>query len=234
MMSLREIQAQQRGPKRCLNANARPLLTTGGSFMTRCAWMLCFGAAIFTLAGCQDPSPPREIVSIEGSSQPRAGERGERAEPDWSEAVSAVRRGDSVEIRLQAPIDDNQLADLAGLTGLRRLNLPRSQISDSGLARLPDLTPALELLRLGSPRIGDAGLASIAELKQLRFLHLIDSPVTDEGLAHLRRMTWLESFYLDGGQATDAGLSELIKALPNLHFHRDQQHLPDDPRSDDH
>ena len=157
------------------------------------------------------------------------------SEPTWQAAVDAVRRGDSVEIRLNStPIEDAQLADLAGLTELRRINLPRSQISDQGLERIVQEVPLLEQLRLGSPQITDVGLASIAQLKQLRFLHLIDVPLTDAGLKHLEQMTWLESFYLDGGNVTDAGLSALIEALPELHFHRDQQHLPGDPRSDGH
>jgi hypothetical protein len=157
------------------------------------------------------------------------------SEPTWEEAVEAVRRGDTVEIRLKgAPIDDAQLADLRGLTELRRLNLPNSQISDRGLEVIAKEVPQLELLRLGSPRVTDAGLATIAQLKKLRFLHLLDMPITDAGLKHLEQMTWLESFYLDGGAVTDRGLSSLIEALPELHFHRDQQHLPGDPRSDDH
>ena len=47
-------------------------------------------------------------------------------------------------------------------------------------------------------------------------------------------MEQLESFYLDGGRVTEDGLMALLEALPKLHFHRDQQHLPDDPRADDH
>jgi hypothetical protein len=68
----------------------------------------------------------------------------------------------------------------------------------------------------------------------LRFLHLIDVPVTDAGIAHLQSMSRLESFYLDGGRCTDDGLRALLRALPDLHFHLDQLHLPGDPKADDH
>jgi hypothetical protein len=71
-------------------------------------------------------------------------------------------------------------------------------------------------------------------MNSLRFLHLIDVPITDAGLAHVSGMTWLESFYLDGGDCTDAGLRGLLQALPELHFHRDQLHLPDDPHAHPH
>ena len=57
-------------------------------------------------------------------------------------------------------------------------------------------------------------------------------PVTDEGIRAIHGMTWLESFYLDGGNATDEGLRQLLTALPELHFHRDQLHIPSDDRHD--
>lgn len=155
-------------------------------------------------------------------------------EPTWTEAAEAVRRGESIEIRLKAAIEDAQLAELKGLTDLRRINLPESQISDAGLAVIAKEVPQLELLRIGSPKITDAGLTTVAQMKKLRFLHLIEVPITDAGLKHLEPMTWLESFYLDGGKATDEGLSALITALPELHFHLDQQHLPGDPNCDKH
>ena len=47
-------------------------------------------------------------------------------------------------------------------------------------------------------------------------------------------MEYLESFYVDGGSTTDAGLSELLEALPGLHIHLDQRHLDNDPRAHDH
>jgi hypothetical protein len=92
----------------------------------------------------------------------------------------------------------------------------------------------LELLRFGSPHISDDGLAVVSTLPSLRFLPLIDVPITDAGLQHLHSMSGLESFYLDGGRCTDEGLYALLRALPGLHFHRDQLHLPDDPHRHPH
>jgi hypothetical protein len=43
----------------------------------------------------------------------------------------------------------------------------------------------------------------------------------------------LESFYLDGGHASDEGLRRLIAKRPDLHMHLDQTHLPGDPNADD-
>jgi hypothetical protein len=204
--------------------------------------VMCLGALMLLVtSGCdsqsklpQDAARP-ESAELGTASAANASPAIAPVEPTWAEAVEAVRRGESVEIRLQrVPVEDAQLADLAGLTKLQRLNLPHSRIDDAGLERIVREVPRLELLRLGSPAITDQGLATIAKLKNLRFLHLIDVPITDAGLKHIEPMTWLESLYLDGGQATDAGLSALIAALPELHFHRDQQHLPGDPHRDKH
>ncbi len=75
----------------------------------------------------------------------------------------------------------------------------------------------------------------IAGLSKLRFLHLIDVPITDAGLAKLASMKNLESLYLDRvDNVTDQGLEKLLKALPAVHFHRDQQHMPGDPNDDHH
>ena len=136
-------------------------------------------------------------------------------------------------LRLGAPLGDAGAAHLAAAQQLEVLNLPEADISDVGLASLATL-PRLQLLRIHSPRMSDAGLPHIAAIKSLRFVHLIDVPVTDAGLKHLYEMTWLESFYLDGGRCTDEGLSALLKALPDLHFHKDQLHLPDDPHAHPH
>ena len=67
-------------------------------------------------------------------------------------------------------------------------------------------------------------------MPELRWLHLMEVPLTDQGLEVFRSMTKLESLYLDGDRATDEGLSNLVLARPDLHFHQDQLHLPGDPR----
>jgi hypothetical protein len=136
-------------------------------------------------------------------------------------------------LKLGAPIGDDGAARLAAAQRLEIVNLPRADITDAGLASLARL-PRLQLLRISGRRVTDVGLSHIAGMKALRFLHLIDVPVTDAGLTHLYGMTWLESFYLDGGECTEEGLSALLRALPHLHFHKDQLHLPDDPHAHPH
>jgi hypothetical protein len=134
---------------------------------------------------------------------------------------------------LHGRVDDAWIHQIAALSGIRHLNLPDAQFTNAGLRTLAAL-PRLELLRFRSTHVNDEGMRTVATFPALRFLHLIDVPITDEGLAHLHGMADLESFYLDGGRCTDAGLQDLLQALPQLHFHRDQLHLPDDPHAHPH
>lgn len=136
-------------------------------------------------------------------------------------------------LKLGATVDDAVLAQLVRAPQLTTLNLPNAQFTDAGLVSIATL-PNLQLLRFHSSQVTDAGLLPVSQMQSLRFLHLIDVPITDAGLEHLHGMTWLESFYLDGGDCTDDGLYALLKALPDLHFHKDQLHLPDDPHAHPH
>ncbi len=136
-------------------------------------------------------------------------------------------------LHLRTEIGDKEIAALAQLRELEVLDLPLATgVTDAGLKALEG-HPKLRLVRLRAPRVTDAGLASWPRLPELRWLHLMEVPLTDAGLETFRLMPKLESLYLDGDRATDDGLSALITARPDLHFHRDQVHLPTDPRQRD-
>ena len=138
------------------------------------------------------------------------------------------------QIRLEkALIGDRSAKAIGDLPKLASINLPNCNISDEGIKDWPSLNE-LVLLRIGSPNLSDEAMGTVAKMKSLRFLHLIHVPITDAGLNRLYGMEHLESFYLDGGRVTEDGLEALIQAMPKLHFHRDQQHLPNDPRASDH
>ena len=133
-------------------------------------------------------------------------------------------------LKLTGPVSDEILLAVSKIPTLKILNLPNGEFSDNALRSIAG-HPALELLRFHSPHVTDDGFASVSQIPHLRFLHVIDVPMTDAGLQHLSGLEHLESFYLDGGDCTEAGLSELIKRLPELHFHWNQLHLPEDPRT---
>lgn len=137
-----------------------------------------------------------------------------------------------IRLKLGVPLGDAGAAHIAAASSLEFLNLPDARFTDDGLEAIAGLP--LKQLRFHSPRVTDAGMEHVAGIESLRFLHVIDVPMTDAGLLPLHAMTGLESFYLDGSACTDEGLRDLLTALPELHFHRDQLHLPGDPHAHPH
>lgn len=125
------------------------------------------------------------------------------------------------------PITDSGLAQLGGLTKLKRLNLhyvPFASSSRVGgsirnLAGV-DLSrwQHLERLDLHNSELNDQGLSRISELKSLRHLDLSSTKITDAGLACLSGLPNLETLDLDGCSISDLGLKALagIRSLQRL------------------
>ena len=117
------------------------------------------------------------------------------------------------------------VAALAGNGGnLTHLNLPAADADGADLSALAVGCPRLELLRLGAAGVRGRDLASLRDLSDLRFLHLIDAPLTDAAVPHLAAGGRLESLYLDGSALTAAGWAELGRLRPGLHVHADDRH----------
>ncbi|RCS44688.1 hypothetical protein DTL42_17350 [Bremerella cremea] len=128
------------------------------------------------------------------------------------------------ELRLdQTPVTDAEADVIAQMDSLEIVNLPASQLTDAGLAKIAAL-PNLELLRIGSPKLTDAGIEKVGQSKTILYLHLIDTPITDQALPAIAQMEQLQSFYADGTQLTDDGMSNLVKARPQLHIHFNDLH----------
>ncbi len=104
-------------------------------------------------------------------------------------------------------------ADGPWLAANARLQLEK--FGDAQLARLAPIAPALYWLDLGETAVTDAGLASLAAMKNLRRLHLDRTAVTDAGLAHLAPLGQLESLNLHATRITNTGL-QTLRALPRL------------------
>lgn len=138
------------------------------------------------------------------------------------------------QLKLAGPVNGEQLQKIAAdANNLRTLNLPNGEFSDDDLNVLAAHV-TLEFLRFHSQNVGDTGLHAIAQIPNLRFLHVIDVPISDAGLVHLYDLERLESFYLDGSDCTEDGLSKLIQKRPDLHFHWNQLHLKSDPKAHKH
>ena len=82
-----------------------------------------------------------------------------------------------------------QPADLAGvatLKNLKKLNLSRTNASDAALAHVKGLAQ-LESLNLFHTEVSDAGMQQLAGLKNLKRLYVFETKVTDAGAAALAK-----------------------------------------------
>src|SRR2546427_2177170 len=104
--------------------------------------------------------------------------------------------------------DDRGLRHVGRMSGLIKLYLTGTSITDEGVRNLAGLTNLTELA-LDGTGISDAGLAHLAGLTKLRRLNLLGSTVTDSGLAHLERLTHLEELTLYRTKVSNAGLARL-------------------------
>jgi len=106
-----------------------------------------------------------------------------------------------------ADIGDN--APLQKFTGLRKLYLRDTRISDLTLARKLGSMRSLEVLDLARTRISNAGIAGLAQLTALRELDLAYAQLDDEGFAKLGALTLLEKLNLDSTHLTDVSIGAL-------------------------
>ena len=81
--------------------------------------------------------------------------------------------------------------------------------SDAEVALLAGVADQVYALDLAGSKVTDAGMASLAALKNLSALHLELSSISDEGLAHVAGLSGLQYLNLYGTGITDAGLKHL-------------------------
>src|SRR5262249_22493151 len=106
-------------------------------------------------------------------------------------------------------VTDRQLDGVARLRGLIGLNLSdQPRVTDAGLRRLVDLR-CLNTLALKGTKISDDGLESVARLPNLMALDVGFTAVGDSGLARIAGMKSLKQIYLGFTRVTDAGLARL-------------------------
>lgn len=92
------------------------------------------------------------------------------------------------------------------------------KIGDKELVLLEPAAAQIVWVDLGRTKVTDAGLATIAKMKNLEKLHLENTAITDAGLAQLASLGNLEYLNLYGTKVTDAGIAKLAsnKALKKL------------------
>jgi hypothetical protein len=155
-------------------------------------------------------------------------------------------RLDHLHLASNQRVDDQHLARLPDLAGLRSLSIYCDHVTDRGLtyvAQLADLEflslehaslltdngiaqlrqlKKLRVLRIYRAELTDSGLGPLTELDDLRFLMLGDTQVTDTGITQIRALSKLEMLGLSGPTFMNIGpgLSELEQALPNMKIAR--------------
>ena len=95
-----------------------------------------------------------------------------------------------------------------------KVDLHNSRATDADLAMLAKLEH-LDRLYL-PPAITDAGMTSLASLKELTRLDLQYTQVTDAGLAQLQALPKLAQVYTNGSKVTDAGIKQLQQLRPQM------------------
>ena len=95
-----------------------------------------------------------------------------------------------------------------------------ARFGDTDLATLRPLAPQTVWLDLSGTGITDAGLATVAQFKNLTRLHLNRTRISDTGLKQLSGLQQLEYLNLYGTGVTDAGLQSLtsLKKLRTLYI----------------
>ena len=94
-----------------------------------------------------------------------------------------------------------------------------TRFGDTELAALRPLAPQTVWLDLSGTGITDAGLATVAQFRNLTRLHLNRTTISDAGLKQLAGLQQLEYLNLYGTGVTDAGLPSLapLKKLRTLY-----------------
>ncbi|MBI5093834.1 MAG: M48 family metalloprotease [Candidatus Hydrogenedentes bacterium] len=114
---------------------------------------------------------------------------------------------------IQANADRGVMPHLAGLTGLKSLDLSLPDLTDRGMRYLKGLT-ALEDVHLRAPGVTEAGFTYLEGMQSLQALWSW-TDLTDQGLAHVGRLSSLRELSINVTKIQGPGLTQLAQ-LPRL------------------
>jgi len=134
---------------------------------------------------------------------------------DMGGSVTRDNAGRIVAVDLHATwVGDSDIAELAKLPGLTKLDLSETRLTDRGLLDLKTATNLTDLNLYYAELVSDQGIAVVKNLPRLKRLNLRGTKITDSTLQLLNRLTSLESLDIGFAQVTDSGIGQL--ALQNL------------------
>jgi internalin A len=163
------------------------------------------------------------VAGLLAGTQSQAGPAQGRQKPDTTDEASIVRSieaqggrvgrdqaGRIVDVSLARTwATDADIERVAGLNGLKRLDLSLTYVSDRGAERLKALDQLEELNLSTAEFITDAAMAFLRGNRQLTTLNLRGTDVTDTSLAYVAELTHLKSLDISFTQITDVGLEHL-------------------------
>lgn len=126
---------------------------------------------------------------------------------DFAFSVTVVRCDD-------APLTDDECAMLSAFPRLKHLLLRHHTVTDASLKTIGSLKH-LEFAGFWRCAITDDGLASLAGLRKLRALALLDTPVRGPGLAHFKACPGLETLDISTSKLVPEAFG-LIATFSNL------------------
>ena len=122
---------------------------------------------------------------------------------------------EDLDISEASGINDDSLIPLGKMASLKRLNLWRDTVTDSGVAHLAGLT-GLQWLNLDNTHLSDEGLPHLSAMGALTFLHLGSTGVTDAGMPHLVSLKSLKDLKVTRTAVTEEGVAVVREAIPGV------------------
>jgi Leucine-rich repeat (LRR) protein len=145
------------------------------------------------------------------------------ADTDWIEGQGGqvIRGADGgiVEVSLARTwATDSDVARVAQIKGLKRLDLSFTYVTDHGIEVLPQLKELEELTLDTAEFLTDAAMSHLRANRRLRKLVIRGVDITDVGLPYIAELTGLKSLDLSHSMLNDVGLESLpaLTALEEL------------------
>jgi hypothetical protein len=119
---------------------------------------------------------------------------------------------------------DDDLALLAAMPELRKINLSHTKITDIGLAHLRPLQKVTQLICYYCDYITDGGIAYLKQWRNLESLNLRGTEITSRVFEHLASMKRLRMLDVGFSRVNDDGFDALanLEALEELHIGGDK------------
>ncbi|MFN3148910.1 hypothetical protein [Bremerella sp.] len=122
----------------------------------------------------------------------------------------------------QASLSDEHLKVICSITQLKQLIIQGAKVTDEGMKSIVELENLEHLDLAKSRRITDQSLEYVSQLKQLRRLNISETNITDGGLRHLYNMPKLFDVNVAGTKYSPEGFHLLYQSLPVSDAHLEQ------------